>query len=125
MQLGPLFEVIVYALDMQAQVEFYRDTLGLKVTWPTDLDDYSKEHWVTFATDGGAVLALHSGGVDTSGTPARFGFLVPDVAATRQALLEANVRCNDIREAAEGILVVDCWDPETNPFFVEQRAMKY
>jgi catechol 2,3-dioxygenase-like lactoylglutathione lyase family enzyme len=124
MQLGPLFEVIVYCVDIQAQVEFYRDTLGLKVAWPENLDDYSKEHWVMFGTEG-ATLALHSGGVDTSGTPARFGFLVADVEASRQALLDAGVRCNDVREAAPGILVVDCWDPETNPFFIEQRPQKY
>ena len=123
--LGPLFEVIVYCMDMQAQVEFYRDTLGMKVTWPENVEDFSKEHWVVFATEGGAALALHGGGVDTAGTPARFGFLVPDAKASLTALREKGVRCNDIRDVAEGIFVVDCWDPESNPFFLEQRALKY
>jgi catechol 2,3-dioxygenase-like lactoylglutathione lyase family enzyme len=124
MQLGPLFEIIVYCMDMQAQVEFYRDTLGLHIVWPENIEDYSKQHWVVFGTEG-AALALHSGGVETFGTPARFGFHVPDAAATRKALVERGVRCNDIREAADGILVVDCWDPEANPFFIEERALKY
>ena len=57
---GELIEIIVYVEDMAAQVAFYRDVLGLRVTWP-DVGDFSGEHWVTFAT-GAATLALHSGG---------------------------------------------------------------
>ncbi|MDB4637269.1 VOC family protein [Planctomycetaceae bacterium] len=42
LQLGPLHELIIYVSDMQAQVEFYRDILGLKITYPAELNDYSE-----------------------------------------------------------------------------------
>ena len=123
MQLGPLFEVIVYCSDMQKQVEFYRDTLGLAVAWP-EKDDYSGEHWVQLASEG-AILALHSGGQATTGTPTRFGFRTSDIHGDREALLDKGVRCGDVREAAPGVQVADCWDPEATPFFLEQREEKY
>jgi hypothetical protein len=109
---------------MQAQVAFYRDVLGLEVGWPDGSEDYGSEHWITFNT-AGATLALHSGAVETSGTPARFGWQVEDIAGWREKLVGHGVRCGDVREAAPGIQVLDCWDPETNPFFLEQRDRVY
>ena len=61
LQLGPLHELILYVADMQAQVGFYRDTLGLEVSYPAGLDDYSDQYWVVFNT-GQCSLALHAGG---------------------------------------------------------------
>lgn len=120
MQLGSLFEIIVYCRDMQAQTAFYRDTLGLPVAYPQGLADYSQEHWVAFATDG-AVLALHSGGEPPTGTPPRFGFRVADIHAAREALIQRKVSCGELRSAAPGITVLDCRDPEGNGFFLEQH----
>lgn len=59
--IGSLCEIILYASDMNAQVAFYRDALGLSVSYPAGLDDYSDQFWVTFET-GSCVLALHGGG---------------------------------------------------------------
>src|SRR5690348_8743558 len=56
-----LMEVILQVKDMNVEVAFYRDMLGLRVTYPEGAVDYSKEGWVTFET-GRCVLALHDGG---------------------------------------------------------------
>ena len=117
---GPLFELIVYVRDVHAQVAFYRDVLGLRITWPDGLPDYSDQHWVAFDT-GGATLALHSGGEPPQGTPPRFGFRVEDIEATRVMLTGRGVPCSDVRSPAPGVRVVDCKDPEGNGFFIESR----
>lgn len=117
---GPLFEVIVYVRDMEAQVRFYRDVLGLSITWPDGLVDYSAEHWVAFDA-GGVTLALHSGGESPSGTPPRFGFKVDDIGTTRSQLIAHGVPCGEVRDPAPGVQVVDCKDPEGNGFFIESR----
>jgi predicted enzyme related to lactoylglutathione lyase len=116
-----LFEVIVYVKDMDAMARFYRDQLGLAITWPADLADYGAEHWVAFDA-GGATLALHSGGEGASGTPPRFGFAVSDIAAARERLLAAGVACGEPRSPAPGVQVADCRDPEGNGFFIEEHA---
>jgi catechol 2,3-dioxygenase-like lactoylglutathione lyase family enzyme len=120
MQLGALFEVVIYVRDMAAQVAFYRDTLGLYLSWPPGLADYSTEHWVTFDT-GGAVLALHSGGEAVAGTAPRFGFSVVDIHSACTELLARGVQCGEVRTAAPGILILDCTDPEGHGFFLDQR----
>jgi catechol 2,3-dioxygenase-like lactoylglutathione lyase family enzyme len=121
LHLGELFEVILYARDMEAQVRFYRDVLGLPVGWPAGLDSYSAEHWVTFSA-GRITLALHSGGAPPAGTPPRFGFKVTDIAAARAELLARGVQAGAVRSPASGVQVVDCVDPEGNGFFVESNA---
>jgi catechol 2,3-dioxygenase-like lactoylglutathione lyase family enzyme len=54
-------EVILYVQDMNAQVAFYRDVLGLKVRQPQQVGDYSDVYWLELET-GPCVLALHGGG---------------------------------------------------------------
>jgi hypothetical protein len=46
-----------------------------------------------------------------------------DLAAARSFLVEKAVRVGEIREAAPGILVCDCLDPEGNPFSLEQKSL--
>ena len=41
LQLGPLHELILDVTDMQAQVGFYRDVLGLEITYLAELNDCS------------------------------------------------------------------------------------
>ena len=53
--------VILYVKDMQGQVEFYRDRIGLKLAFPANAKDYSGQFWVEFDT-GACMLALHKGG---------------------------------------------------------------
>jgi catechol 2,3-dioxygenase-like lactoylglutathione lyase family enzyme len=118
-----LIEVILYVRDMAAQVAFYRDTLGLSVHDPKELTDYSEEYWVTFHT-GGCVLALHGGGEGRLGEDApKIVFGVLDLAAARTTLVEKAIRTGEIREAAPGVLVCDCEDPEGNSFSLEQKQL--
>ena len=96
-QLGPLIEVILFVADMDSQVGFYRDILGLPITYPQGLPDYSEQMWVTFET-GACHLALHGGGQGRLGadTP-KIVFQVEDVSSTRQALIARGVRMGEIR----------------------------
>ena len=120
--LGPLHEIIVYVSDMDAQVRFYRDTLGLKIAYPDGRDNYKDESWVVFKT-GQCTLALHGGGNRQFGTDApKFVFRVDDVATVREALLDRGVPTSEIRSPAPGVKVVDCKDPEGNAFSIESRS---
>lgn len=118
---GELIEIIVYVEDMAAQVAFYRDVLGLQVTWP-DVGNFADEHWVTFAT-GAATLALHSGGERRQGVDApKYVFGTGDVDQAREFLAAREIRVSEVRVPAPGVRVFDAWDPEGNVFSVEQQA---
>ncbi|NBV20418.1 MAG: hypothetical protein EBS05_00230 [Proteobacteria bacterium] len=119
MKLGPLCEIILYVRDMAAQVSFYRDVLALPVQFPSNLTNYSAEHWVTFDT-GGCTLALHGGGTGQFGDDApKFVFRVTDLDAARSELLAKGVRLGPKRFPAPGVNVCDGCDPEGNWFSLE------
>lgn len=109
-----LFEVILNVEDMDAQVSFYRDTLGLRV-------QRADSFWTTFDT-GACTLAVHGGGARKIGEDAaRIVFRVDDVAAAREELVSRGVELGEIRSPAEGVLVVDGRDPEGNMFHLEEK----
>ncbi|MBX3437868.1 MAG: VOC family protein [Planctomycetaceae bacterium] len=120
--LGPLCEAIIYVADMDAQVRFYRDLLGLKVASPADRDSFSDEYWVTFQT-GECTLALHGGGHQDFGRDApKFVFRVEDVATVRETLISRGVPFGEIRSPAPGVQVADGTDPEGNVFAIESAS---
>ncbi len=121
MKLGPIIEIILYVKDMDAQVRFYRDVLGLSVSYPQGLAHYADEFWVTFDT-GVCILALHGGGTQEFGKDApKFVFQVEDVPFTRDALLAKNIPMGEIRSPVPGTFVCDGADPEGNKFSIESR----
>jgi len=121
MKLGPLSEVIVYVRDMHTQVQFYRNVLGLDVTYPSGLEDYSSEYWVTFDT-GECALALHGGGEGRLGDDApKFVFGVSDIESVRSCFTDRGVKLGDVRSPAPGVSVCDGEDPEGNRFSIEER----
>ena len=121
MQLSQICEVILYVEDMNAQVRFYRDTLGLRLTYPQGIDDFSGQYWVTFDT-APCVLALHGGGQRRIGEDSpKFVFLTDDLAASRSLLLSRGVAIGPPRSPAPGHQVCDAKDPEGNPFSLEAR----
>lgn len=123
-RLGPISEVILYVADMDEQVRFYRDALGLTVLYPPGLEDYANEFWVTFET-GACILALHGGGEKEFGKDApKFVFDCQEIEATRAAFIEADVSVGEIRSPAPGISTFDAKDPEGNLFSVESRTAK-
>jgi catechol 2,3-dioxygenase-like lactoylglutathione lyase family enzyme len=117
-----LIEVIVYVRDMPRAVEFYRDILGLRVTYPAGPADYGAEHWVTLDT-GACTLALHAGGQGQAGADApKIVFQVAEVESAREALVARGVTLGPVRQAAPGVRVCDGRDPDGNPFSLEARA---
>lgn len=118
---GALMEVILYVEDMNTQVSFYRDKLGLMVKNPLDIEDYSDVFWVEMDS-GPCTLALHAGGKRRIGDDApKFVFNVGDILAVRQALVDHDIPMDEIRSAAPGIWVCDGVDPEGNKFSIESH----
>lgn len=117
--INSLFRVILYTQDMDAQVRFYRDMLGLTVRFPADLDDYSDQFWVEFET-GGCTLVLHGGGEKRLGQDApTLSFQVDDASTARQTLLAKGVKVGEVRSPVPGAYVVDGFDPEGNRFSLD------
>ncbi len=119
--LAELMEVILYVHDMQAQVSFYRDKLGLNVKEPQGVQDYGGVYWVEFDT-GACTLGLHGGGERRMGKDApKVVFRVADIEAARNALLERDVALSEVRSPAPDVFVCDGVGPEGNRFSIEKR----
>ena len=126
----PVFDHVDYILivvsDMTRSVRFYRDTLGLKLR-------FESEMWSEFET-GATTLALHGGGAPSesaAGNPTKdragacsIGFSVTDIAST-VADLEARgvvfVMPPTAREG-EGIILAVCIDPDGLPISIAQTT---
>lgn len=116
-----IIEVIIYVRDMSAQVDFYRNALGLAISYPQNLADYSKAMWVTFDS-GDCVLALHGGSQGRIGKDSpKVVFGVDNIQSVRKILLERGVQLGEVRSAAPGVWVCDGQDPEGNPFSIESH----
>ena len=114
-----LHEVILYVQNMNAQVTFYRDVLGLELTDPSALKSPDELHWVTFKT-GECTLALHSGGKGQFGSDApRFVLLVDDLQNWERKLADLGVQVSEIRSVAPHVEVLDVVDPEGIHFSLE------
>jgi catechol 2,3-dioxygenase-like lactoylglutathione lyase family enzyme len=121
MPVGELMEVILYVQDMNLQVSFYRDVLGLRVKEPEDAGDFGDLFWVEMDT-GGCTLALHAGGARRFGKDApKVVFRVADAPTVREGLLDLDVPMGEVRSPAPGVLVCDGVDPEGNRFSIESR----
>lgn len=117
-----LIEVILYVQDMNTQVNFYQEVLGLQVSYPLGKQDYTGEMWVTFDT-GACVLALHGGGKKRIGSDApTIVFGVLNIHDARESLLKQGVTMGEIRPAAPDIFVCDGKDPEGNTFSIESHT---
>jgi len=122
MRVGGICEVILYVRDMEKQVAFYRDTLGLEISYPREASDLAGESWVTFAT-GACTLALHGGGDGDFGEDApKVVFTVSDVEGANEHLKSFGLPVGTIHEPAPGIRVFDAQDPEGNWFSLEENA---
>ncbi|MDB5078126.1 MAG: hypothetical protein JWP00_50 [Chloroflexi bacterium] len=116
-----LLEIVVYVKDMQKQVHFYRDVLGLPLRDLAGEADFSRHFWVEFET-GACTLALHGGSEGRVGQDApRIVFQVADVETARHALVGNGIKMGQYRIAAPGVKVCEGFDPEGNPFSIESR----
>ncbi|MCC5642607.1 VOC family protein [Nostoc sp. CHAB 5824] len=113
-----LTKAIVYVKDMNAQVRFYRDVLDLKIQEPADLESYSNEIWVEFAT-GGCNLVLHADTEKRLGQDRpKLVFSVNDMETAHKTLTERGAKLSNIRSRLPGLKVADGFDPENNPFSI-------
>jgi predicted enzyme related to lactoylglutathione lyase len=118
---GELMEVILYVRDMEAQVFFYRDVMGIPIKEPAGVQDFGELVWVELDT-GSCTLALHGGGEGRFGKDApKVVFRVSDVAEGRARLLQEGVTMGNVRSPGPGIQVCDGRDPEGNRFSIESR----
>jgi predicted enzyme related to lactoylglutathione lyase len=116
---GELMEIILYVEDMQSQVAFYRDILGMRLKSPVGVEDFSSASWVEMES-GSCTLALHAGGKRRFGEDApKFVFRVADILAAHKILLERGVSLGEIFQAAPGVWVCNASDPEGNQFSIE------
>ena len=123
-KIGKVIEIILYVKDMDSQVGFYRDVLGLEIVTPKGLETYVDQLWITFDT-GQCILALHGGGTGDFGRDApKFVFEVNDVELTRGQLIERGVAMGEIRSPSPGVMVCDGKDPEGNWFSIESQSAK-
>ena len=110
-------EIILYVRDMNSEVRFYHDVLGLNLKYPQGLEDYSKEMWVEFVT-GTTTLALHGGADDTPDTLHEIIFRVENVARAREMIIAAGIKMSDIRELEDGSPIAAGRDPAGHRFSI-------
>lgn len=114
-----LIRIILYTHDMDSQVRFYRDVLGLSIKYPTGLESYKDEYRVEFES-GACSLILHGGGQKRLGddTP-NLVFRVNDMASARQILIERGAKLGEVRVPVPGTKVSDGFDPEGHRFSIQ------
>lgn len=118
---GTLVEVVIFARNVQAQVEFYRDVIGLPVKFPPGCDSYYQEPRVTLDA-GPCLLSIYDGGTRRigEGMP-RIIFAVNDIHAIRERMLSIGLNIGPVRQVDPDTLQCDGFDPEGNPLSLESR----
>lgn len=114
---GPLMEIILFVQEMESEVQFYRDLLGLRIRFPQNLQDYSKEMWVEFET-GDCILALHGGARQKPDKVHSIVFTVDNIEQARETILNAGIEISDIRPLEDGSKVAEGLDPAGHPFSI-------
>ena len=115
---GSLFQIILYVKDMESEVRFYRDVIGLLVVYPQDLlADFSKEMWVEFDA-GGCSLALHGGVQEPPDDKHEIIFKVENLAQARMEILNAGIQIAEIRLLEDGAPIAEGYDPEGHRFAI-------
>ena len=114
---------IVFVGDMGRSVAFYRDVVGLSLT-------FESTHWSEFGTEG-ATLALHlsessgAAGDDPEAMPpgrCRPGLGVGDLDAFHARMLENGVPCVEAPREVFGSRIAMYLDPDGLAFSVGERA---
>lgn len=114
---SPKIEIILYIKNMNAEVRFYRDILGLPLRYPEGLEDYSDQMWVEFEA-GDATLALHGGADEVPEDDHEVVFWVADVARARQIIIEAGNEMGEIRPLEDGAPIAEGRDPDGHRFAI-------
>ena len=116
---GSLCQVILYVKDMDEQLSFYRDKMGLEVKSSEESEDSGGLFWVELDT-GDCTLALHGGGERRLGDDApEIVFRVSDIQSVREDLVQQGIPMGEIRSIAPGVWICSGTDPEGNRFSIE------
>ena len=110
-------EIILYVQDMNSEVHFYRDVLGLSIKFPPGLEDYADEMWVAFDL-GETTLALHGGSDETPDTLHELVFRVDNVTRAREMIIAAGTRMGEIRDLEDGSPIAEGQDPAGHRFSI-------
>lgn len=114
-----LTKAILYVKDIDTQIKFYRDQLGLEVKSSLSLDGRSDKQWVEFAT-GECTLVLH-GNLDKQLGEDRpkLAFRVDNFETAYKTLTERGVKLSAIRSPSPSLKIAEGLDPEGNPFTID------
>lgn len=109
-------ELILTVNDMEKQVEFYRDKLGMKVFNPLKNGDYKNAMLATFDT-GYCTFRLHANmAKDTFAETSQYllTFEVEDIEESHKELSSKGVKMSKIKENTPGKFISNFKDPEGN-----------
>jgi predicted enzyme related to lactoylglutathione lyase len=118
----PLMETILFVQDMNSEVCFYRDVLGLSIRYPQGLEDYSGELWVEFES-GDCILALHGGAQQKPNHTQEIVFAVDDLEQSRKAIIRAGVKMGEIRKLEDGAFIAQGVDPAGHRFSIRSSKV--
>lgn len=114
-----LYQVIIVARDVEKVAAFYRDVIGMEVTYPAPDADLSKENWVEL-TGGPCRLAIHGGGEIKSSGAAILSFRVDDLDFTYWDLKKRGLDIEEPRKVSADVRASHVHDPEGNRVSLEQ-----
>jgi predicted enzyme related to lactoylglutathione lyase len=106
--------VLLFTLEFDRMLRFYRDTLGLRVR-------YANDHFAELSAGGGAGISLHAG-ADASGQPdtnVMIEFIVKDVDSTVRALTARGLTLAPVQVEAFG-KITHFFDPEGHQIGLEE-----
>lgn len=124
-----LSEVILNVQDMNAQVNFYQQVLGLKVIEPQDAKDFREFYTVKLQTNG-CLLVLDSSKQDKEDEEneeeceerearQKLVFRVSNIEATRKELLARGCLLEEVQSPLQGVWICESVDPEGNTFSIQ------
>ena len=117
--MADLYQVILMAWDVQKMAEFYRDVVGLIVTYPAPDASLEDENWIEL--DAGSVkLAIHGGGDIRGSGSLLLSIKVDDLDFTYWDLKKRGVDIQKPRQVWEGVKSAKARDPEGNTISFEQ-----
>ncbi|MBD2202667.1 VOC family protein [Calothrix sp. FACHB-1219] len=117
-----LTKTILYVKDIDTQVQFYRDRLGLEVKSSLSIPGRSDKQWVEFAT-GECTLVLHGNLAAQHGKDRpKLAFHVNDIQIAYKELSDRGVKLSPIRSPSPGLQIAEGADPEGNPFTIDCQS---
>lgn len=115
-----LTKAIVYVTDIDKQIDFYQNKLGLTIKSRQSIQGRIDKQWVEFIT-GECTFVLHGNVEKQAGTdrPTLLAFHVDDVEIAYKELTERGVKLSAIRSPSPGLKIAEGVDPEGNPFTID------